>query len=113
MACAAGAVRLFEDGFCKGLQTNLKLAKEQLIILAGHHQPWHEHDTRLMCLTLRTLYGMGNTTCLGVVVDSQPAESTASMREILDEVGLHHVNVLEASTETPAEQHIRSAILTS
>jgi hypothetical protein len=62
-----------------------------------------------MCLTLRALYGMGNVSCLGVVVDDSRSRGAAaapaiaegcSMREILDELGLHHVKVLTSSSSS-------------
>ena len=107
-------LKLLKQGYVDGLKANLRLAKEQLVVLTGSHQ--HEHDTRLMCLTIRALYGMGNVSCLGVVVDDgrsttgaaepngAPAiEEGCSMREILDELGLHHVKVLTSSSAVDGE----------
>jgi hypothetical protein len=66
-----------------------------------------------MCLTLRALYGMGNVSCLGVVVDDSRSRGAAaapavaegcSMREILDELGLHHVKVLTSSSSSSGQK---------
>ena len=53
-----------------------------------------EHDIRLLCLTLRALYGQDLITCLAVIVDVAATQedmqtqegATESVREILDEV---------------------------
>eukprot|EP01043_Picozoa_sp_COSAG02_P049050 COSAG02_NODE_4888_length_4861_cov_5.325283_6_plen_634_part_00 len=121
----AALLHLFQQGYLNGLKANLRLAKEQLVVITGSRQL--EHDTRLMCLTLRALYDAGNVTCLGVVVDDNlastaaeaGAEATAaevaegeagdfSIRTVLDEVGLHHVKVLYTSSSNgqSGDQHI-------
>lgn len=109
----AALLRLLQQGYLDGLKANLRLAKEQLVVLTGSRQL--EHDTRLMCLALRALYDMGNVTCLGVVVDDsskvEVAEAAApgfSIREVLNELGLHHVRVLHTSSRDgrSAEHHI-------
>ena len=107
----AALLRLLQHGYLDGLKANLRLAKEQLVVLTGSRQL--EHDTRLMCLTLRALYDMGNVTCLGVVVDDSsqvevPGAVAAdfSIRDVLNELGLHHVRVLHtASTDGQSAEH--------
>lgn len=110
-------LQLLRQGYVDGLRANLRIAKEQLVVVTGPRQL--EHDIRLMCLTLRALYDLGKVTCLGVVVDDSSSAAAGdtggeaeaerfSIREVLDELGLHHVKVLTTSAEggQSADQHI-------